>query len=764
MSMRRLYLSILSTLTLLLACSCGRSDLEHRNVLVLHAYDSGFAAYQDFGKNVRELFLKAGIDADVQEIFLNSCDYNHIGLDETKAKFKSELDSLGWTPDIIFTDEDRSIDPLFVDHDGFDSYFDIDNTPIVAAGVHFPQWHDYASHANIAVISDPMAFTENIDLAVEMTGRNPVEVELDYYDYDNLIRDELRQAIARPPYLDNTDFHETRLSPDHFQTIFKDYTMVLAISSAYPDSNTRTGDRHTGLSATKGIYTFSGTAAVILLKQDMFGTELLDKTEDPQFTMVNCCFADGRAKTLCGYFTSWETIENDLVDCALRIFGGESPAELGQMEHRKGWYMDYQSMQVLGMRYHRYCHRFQIVGAPFRVRHPILYVFWLLACALLFAAIIAAIFYLVYSRAHRKQDAHYRELRKLEYESDAVLQTSRSRIIHDMTELQTLATHVHPEHDYELARIVKAYGDGDSEFSQNVLLTFDGGKSYHWWEFRMVTVDQSDITLEEEGKGKGKGKGVSYAILVDNDETFIRQRELKKARDIAQEAVKKENFIMNISHEMRTPLNAIVGFSQLLSELGSEIDPQERKEYGQYISDNTESLNTIVNDVLQFSRLEAGRVKMVPEDISLRDFMKDVYEDWMKKSTQDVKHALLGGREDIVIYNDAMRLREAIGQLLSNAFKFTHSGVITMGWNNNIVDDTVAIYVEDTGCGIPEGMQELVFGLFWKADEFVPGIGIGLNIAQSYVEMMGGRVELESKEGVGSRFTMIVPRRVKIIS
>ena len=492
--MRKLVTAIL---TLLCVLSCGRHEPVRKNVLVLHTYDQNFVPYADFGENMRKRFLKAGVDANIVEICLNSEEYNHIGVDEVKKKFTGGLDSIGFVPDIIMTDEDRSIDPFFVDHDGFGKYFDIDNTPIIAAGVHFPEWHDYRSMPNLAIIKDPVAYTENIDMALEMTGKNLVEVELDYYDYDSLIRDELRRQIARPPYIDNTDLHETRLSPSDFSTIFKDYKMVLAISAAYPDSNTKTGNPRIGLSATRGIYTFVNTSAVLLLKQDMFGTELLDKASDPQFTSVNCCFADGRAKTLCGYFTSWETIENDLVDCALKIFSGASPADLGDMVHTKGWYMDWQAMRLLGMKYKDYSDRFEIVGAPFKARHPILYMLISVLSMLLFCIVVIICFYALYKFMHRKRDFLYRQLIRFKEESDLVLAASKGRVIHDLNEIYALRSYVHPDHDYEIDRIIKAYEDCEAEFSQNVYLTSDGGHSYQWWDFRMRSFDSSDFSEDD---------------------------------------------------------------------------------------------------------------------------------------------------------------------------------------------------------------------------------------------------------------------------
>ena len=223
----------------------------------------------------------------------------------------------------------------------------------------------------------------------------------------------------------------------------------------------------------------------------------------------------------------------------------------------------------------------------------------------------------------------------------------------------------------------------------------------------------------------------------------------------------KETFIMNISHEMRTPLNAIVGFSQLLAGMGDDISTEERKEFGGYISENTESFRKIVGDMLQFSLLESGKVKMNPEKIALSDFMDKLGQEWSEKATSQVRFIMNGGRTDIVMDNDAAHLREVLDQVLSNAFKFTSEGAVTVWWTYDSADDMVEIFVEDTGCGMPEAMTSLIFNLFWKRDEFVPGVGIGLSIARSYVDMMGGRMEVSSKEGVGTRVIVSLPADIR---
>ena len=141
-----------------------------------------------------------------------------------------------WKPNIVLTEGDRAACDII---DWWESapIPEFDSIPIVLGGLHHPKWEYIRKHNNMVVINDPIDYCANINLASEMSGKNCVEIELDYFEQDSLIRNELRQAIARPPYVDNSDFHVTGFKDEHLSTIWKDSVLVLVFSAESPERN-----------------------------------------------------------------------------------------------------------------------------------------------------------------------------------------------------------------------------------------------------------------------------------------------------------------------------------------------------------------------------------------------------------------------------------------------------------------------------------------------------------------------------------------------
>ena len=209
---------------------------------------------------------------------------------------------------------------------------------------------------------------------------------------------------------------------------------------------------------------------------------------------------------------------------------------------------------------------------------------------------------------------------------------------------------------------------------------------------------------------------------------------------------------MNISHEIRTPLNAILGFAQLLSTDDGLIQGEERDEIVKLIRENSTLLGEMIEDILQFSRFESGRVDVNPVETEIAPLMKRIFDEWSMNVPSALEFKFEAGRDGVFAVVDPVRVEAIMGQYIKNAFKFTAKGSVWLGWRYNINDESVELYVEDTGCGIESRRQSKVFNIFWKDDMFKTGVGLGLTIAKMFTEKMEGEVGLESKPGVGSCF------------
>ena len=208
-----------------------------------------------------------------------------------------------------------------------------------------------------------------------------------------------------------------------------------------------------------------------------------------------------------------------------------------------------------------------------------------------------------------------------------------------------------------------------------------------------------------------------------------------------------------MSHEIRTPLNAIIGFTSVLPDLEGE---EERKELINLIQENNQKLLQIVDDVMNISKIEAGKEELVITSFDLNDMLKSVVESYIPKATPGVAISTMFAQSSMNISTDINRLTEVINHLMSNAVKFTSQGKIILGYNV-AANKRLRIWVQDTGKGIAPEHLERVFERFFKVDEYIPGAGLGLSICRTMAYSLGGEVGVDSKLGEGSKFWIEIP-------
>lgn len=232
------------------------------------------------------------------------------------------------------------------------------------------------------------------------------------------------------------------------------------------------------------------------------------------------------------------------------------------------------------------------------------------------------------------------------------------------------------------------------------------------------------------------------------------QRRLMREKARAEEAsLMKSAFLANMSHEIRTPLNAIVGFAHLVTET---TNASEQREYFSIINKNCDLLLKLINDILDLSKIESGRLNYNVSEVELRDICQEVYVVQSLKMTSDV--ALLYNSvamPSVRLWIDPHRVEQVLLNLLSNAIKFTSKGFISLFYE--VEDMFVRVSVMDTGIGISEEKLESVFERFVKLDDFYQGAGLGLPICKMIVEQLGGEIGVRSELGKGSTFWFTLP-------
>ena len=239
--------------------------------------------------------------------------------------------------------------------------------------------------------------------------------------------------------------------------------------------------------------------------------------------------------------------------------------------------------------------------------------------------------------------------------------------------------------------------------------------------------------------------------------------ELRKAKEKAEESDRfKSAFLANMSHEIRTPLNAIVGFSGVL--ISDDCDAESRHEYVAIIQKNSDLLLRLINDILDISRLETGRLKLSYEEVEIVSLCQSVLATTSYGKRDVVEYVFRTPCEEFILETDVQRLQQILINLLSNANKFTEQGSITLGIEINEEQDCVYFSVTDTGRGIPEDKQKKVFERFEKLDEYVQGTGLGLAICKLTITMMGGDIWVDGDYKEGARFVVRHPLHLDPLS
>lgn len=742
-------------LSLCLVCAYP-AHAETRRIALIHSFEPGYPPAAKALELLQREFSLLGLDCDVREYYLDCDRYMEEAENLRMAGFVDDLSA--WGAELIAVLDDQAAYALMACRHPL-----AHEIPVVFSGVNYPNISLLLQYPNITGYADTPDYLRTIRMIESIMGKSRIclmngQVFLDRKIWHALNEQCRGQGFAivtstEGAYFAGSSYHRVR-ERETISPILKrqNIDVLLDTTKIVRMTSDSIAIRHL-------MWLGRGDNTLLLYTKRDYTTKRVGMLFDnPTFQTINegFGFAD---YLLGGYFTPLESQIRYMATGIKERLEGRMPRQQ-VTECAKQYVLNWHVLQKYGIPLESIPAEYTVMYIPFseRYRYPIL-IGSILGAVFVLTVIVLLSFSLLRER-RRKREA----LRNLLYEhetlclaiegnstyawrleGDSVSCDSQfCELIHHRPGrllLDEITPYIHPDDLPAFRKNIAARHERTHHKGQ-YRCNFTG--EFQWWEFSYNTIHTP-------------GHAPIIAGLLQNiQELKDHEQELIESRELAEQAELKQSFLNNMSHEIRTPLNAIVGFSDMLAN-EPEFSNEERQEFVDIINTNTKLLLKLVGDVLELSRIESGNLSFTFQRESVCRLLDDVYQTHSLLIRPPLQFLKDFPPEDVQVNVDPMRLTQVLTNFLNNANKFTKGGSIRLGYCCPSGMSEVHLYVEDTGIGIPHSEQKMIFKRFYKRSEFSQGVGLGLSICVLIVEKMGGRIELQSEEGRGSRFTVVLP-------
>ena len=737
-------------LSLCLVCA-HPAHAETRRIALIHSFEPGYPPAAKALELLQKEFSLLGLDCDVREYYLDCDRYMEEAENLRMAGFVDDLSA--WGAELIAVLDDQAAYALMACRHPL-----AHEIPVVFSGVNYPNISLLLQYPNITGYADTPDYLRTIRMIESIMGKSRIclmkgQVFLDRKIWHALNEQCRGQGFAivtstEGAYFAGSSYHRVR-ERETISPILKrqNIDVLLDTTKIVRMTSDSIAIRHL-------MWLGRGDNTLLLYTKRDYTTKRVGMLFDnPTFQTINegFGFAD---YLLGGYFTPLESQIRYMATGIKERLEGRMPRQQ-VTECAKQYVLNWHVLQKYGIPLESIPAEYTVMYIPFseRYRYPIL-IGSILGAVFVLTVIVLLSFSLLRER-RRKREA----LRNLLYEhetlclaiegnstyawrleGDSVSCDSQfCELIHHRPGrllLDEITPYIHPDDLPAFRKNIAARHERTHHKGQ-YRCNFTG--EFQWWEFSYNTIHTP-------------GHAPIIAGLLQNiQELKDHEQELIESRELAEQAELKQSFLNNMSHEIRTPLNAIVGFSDMLAN-EPEFSNEERQEFVDIINTNTKLLLKLVGDVLELSRIESGNLSFTFQRESVCRLLDDVYQTHSLLIRPPLQFLKDFPPEDVQVNVDPMRLTQVLTNFLNNANKFTKEGSIRLGYCCPSGMSEVHLYVEDTGIGIPHSEQKMIFERFYKRSEFSQGVGLGLSICVLIVEKMGGRIELRSEEGRGSRF------------
>lgn len=755
------YFIILAFMPLLTMCTDGRKPLTKVRVLIIYSYGKGNQFSSSTNTLLYKTMLERGYRVSVDCIGIGN-EVEGVDRSEQLAMQLKNFDLL--QPDIVVTEGEEATSAYL--HCGHKWVY---HRPLLFAHAFSDFKAERALHSNIYGVMYCPDYATNARLARTLFGNRTIEMIANESTLGHIVIDYFNSTI-------NT--HEFNVS---WQAVKRDSLGRIAYDA---EGDRREVDRTNSV------------------KQDMCFVSYADMTSDDvmfhfspsrmkrrvflhtgfsTFSLGLCCiiscpiinvtfsgFSDG-LNVVGGYFATPEEIIGRLSDQIENIINSDIKAPK-VINCTPTYNFDYKLLQRWHVDMSELPADSNVINMPFSVRYR--YVYYMLLTILLVGLVVLIVMTVVAIKSSIKRKQRALELARINSEyllsigggractwwfssKDDVFHfdrrlvdiTGRDQMVYDRSEIVNF---VYPDdqHYFDYFKVSSLFGTQNNSFEFRANLNGDG---FRWFKALFSSRKQEGDNFMFGG------------LILDIQDYKDSERQLEEAIQQVKSSNLKQSFLANMSHEIRTPLNAVVGFSNLLtdSNFADTITPEERKEYMELVSSNSELLQNIIDSILEISSIESGGLQFVINSYPIERLTREIYNSYQIVVRKDLSFFYAPTSVEAEVDVDKLRFMQVFDNLLSNSNKFTQSGYIKFGSEFREETSEVVFFVEDSGKGISVENQKRIFERFYKADENDVGTGLGLPLCKLITEKMGGTIGVISELGKGARFEVVFPCRRK---
>lgn len=756
--MRRLFYLTFLLLAGFSISGCGE---RAKDVVLVWKTSPEDVVYNRYHQLIHEEFRNRGYKVRLVDCFLDNGNYGGLTLPQRLSAAMDKVTGSGHEIDLVMAYGDFSHHLVMLSKD--DRLCEV---PIISFNIYSEEINGRPYSRKVTMIRDSITVKENLGFAkLIFPDRYRMISLLDCRAswVDRQIQSDMSRQMS---VLDTAAYFNglgLRCSVKDMEDAAKAGKTVFYALSLENTSTNRNPDTGEEFPATWAFFSQKTDNRVIMTKYDQFSQML---QLNPDFPLYCTAVAEGFdcfGNCVGGHFSPFEVQISDAVDKAELIWGGTDPSDIPTSWHRRDYYVNWDALRGR-MTLDCMPDYVHIRNVRLSDRRPNLVWAIQVASTLGVSLLILALLLVLNHYASRNYHAR-RELLMISNESvermeslNMLLQGTNSvswsivdgKIVYE-NEDASLKNNIalserHQQSNVFYREKLEQFFAIDMPGSYSIQIErcdFDGKE--RWYELRMTVVDTLD-GLKKSG------------ITINIDEEKRMEASLHEAHRKLALANERESFISAMSHEMRTPLNSIVGFSQILTTPGYECSEEELTLYGKAIEESNQELMKIIEDMLALTHMDHSNIRMELKESKVSDMFDHFERECLGHEGVDGRTVRYSrGPESSCVRVDTKLFDTVWKNLVGNALKFSDPSTdVVVGWTES--PTAVRLYVSDQGIGIDKSNQDIIFKRFYQVDHFTQGTGLGLALAKEYVARMGAQIIVDSELGTGSTFYVRFPK------